>query len=88
MHPHAVAAAAAHGLDLSDARPGHLTDVTVEPDLVVSVCDRANESGLPFDTEHLHWSIPDPLDSDRATFDAAYEQIVARIERLADTPAT
>jgi len=87
VHPHAVAVAADHGLDLSDAQPRHLADVDATPDLVVSVCDRANESGLPFDVPHRHWSIPDPLGSDRRTFEAAYHAIADRINRLATETA-
>lgn len=83
VHPHAVAVAADHGLDLSDAQPRHVADVEVTPDLVVSVCDRANESRLPFAVPHRHWSIPDPLGADRRTFEAAYRAIADRIDRLA-----
>jgi protein-tyrosine-phosphatase/DNA-binding HxlR family transcriptional regulator len=83
VHPHAVTVAADHGLDLSDARPRDLADVNARPDLVVSVCDRANESGLPFDVPQRHWSIADPLGSDRRTFEAAYQAIADRIDRLA-----
>jgi protein-tyrosine-phosphatase/DNA-binding HxlR family transcriptional regulator len=82
VHPHAVAVAAGHGLDLSGAQPRHLADVDVTPDLVISVCDRANEAGL-FDAAHRHWSIPDPLGSDRQSFEAAYRAIADRIDRLA-----
>ena len=35
--------------------------VAVEPDLVVSVCDRAHEAGFPFAAPAVHWSIPDPV---------------------------
>jgi protein-tyrosine-phosphatase len=87
VHPHAVAVAADHGIDLSDARPRHLADIGVPPDLVVSVCDRANESVLPFAAAHRHWSIPDPLGADRRTFEAAYRAIADRIERLASETA-
>lgn len=83
VHPHAVAVAADHGVDLSDAQPRHLADIDVTPDLVVSVCDRANESGLPFAAPHRHWSIPDPLGADRRTFEAAFRAIAGRIDRLA-----
>lgn len=83
MHPHAITVAAAHGLDLSHVRPRDVGDVDVVPDLVVSVCDRANEAALPFDVPRRHWSIPDPLGHDLQTFEAAYDAIVTRIERLA-----
>lgn len=83
VHPQAVAVAAENGLDLSDHRPRHVDDVDRVPDLVVSVCDRANESGLPFSVEHRHWSVPDPVGHDRTAFAAAYQQLTDRIERLA-----
>jgi protein-tyrosine-phosphatase len=83
VHPHAVAVAADHGLDLSRAQPRHVADVDVTPDLVISVCDRANEGGLPFDAPHRHWSIPDPFGGDRQRFEAAYQAIADRIDRLA-----
>lgn len=83
VHPHAVAVAAAHGLNLSNARPRHIADVDATPDLIVSVCDRANETGIRLNVAHRHWSIPDPLGGDRHTFEAAYDAIAHRIERLA-----
>ncbi|HSJ46948.1 MAG TPA: helix-turn-helix domain-containing protein [Euzebyales bacterium] len=87
VHPTAVAVAADHGLDLSDAQPTHIADITVHPDLVVSVCDRAHETGLDVDAPHRHWSIPDPVGGDRATFEHAFDLIAGRIDRLAATTA-
>jgi ArsR family transcriptional regulator, arsenate/arsenite/antimonite-responsive transcriptional repressor / arsenate reductase (thioredoxin) len=83
VHPHAVAVAAAHGLDLSGAHPRHIADIDVMPDLMVTVCDRANETGLPLDVPHRHWSIPDPLGEDRQAFHRVYQAIAQRVERLA-----
>lgn len=83
VHPTAVAVAADHGLDLSAARPTHVSEVDVRPDLVVSVCDRAYETGLTVDAPHRHWSIPDPVGGDRATFETAFHLIADRIDRLA-----
>ena len=83
VHPTAVAVAADHGLDLSEARPTHVADVAVEPDLVVSVCDRAYETGLTIDAPHRHWSIPDPVGGDRTTFEHAFALIADRVDRLA-----
>lgn len=85
VHPTAVAVAADHGLDLSDAHPTHIADITARPDLVVSVCDRAHETGLTIDAPRRHWSIPDPIGGDRATFEHAYTQIADRINRLLAT---
>ncbi|MGI8574657.1 MAG: helix-turn-helix domain-containing protein [Egibacteraceae bacterium] len=83
IHPHAVAVAAAHGLHLGDARPRHLDELDIVPDLTVSVCDRANESDLSFGVEHRHWSIRDPMGHDRAIFEDTYARIADRVERLA-----
>lgn len=78
----AVEVARAHGLDLSGAQPRGYAAIDTAPDLVVSVCDRAAEAGLPFDAPRLHWSVADPLGRDRVAFDAAFDEITARMERL------
>src|SRR5690349_11222611 len=61
VHPQAVRAAGRRGVDLAGAAPRGYDDVTEQPTLVVSVCDRARESGIPFDAPSLHWSVPDPV---------------------------
>ena len=83
VHPLAVATAGRHGIDLTAARPHGYEDIASAPDLVVSVCDRARESGLPFDVPALHWSVPDPIEGGPAEFEAAYQQLAIRIELLA-----
>jgi ArsR family transcriptional regulator, arsenate/arsenite/antimonite-responsive transcriptional repressor / arsenate reductase (thioredoxin) len=83
VHPLAVAEAARHGIDLSTAAPRGYDDVAHAPDLVVSVCDRAHEAGLPFVAPTLHWSVPDPIDGGPDDFAAAYAELAARIEILA-----
>jgi protein-tyrosine-phosphatase len=83
VHPHAVAVAADHGLDLSDARPRHIADTDTAPDLIVSVCDRANETGWNIDAPRRHWSIPDPVGGDRHLFETTFDTIAGRIDRLA-----
>lgn len=86
VHPTAVTVAADHGLDLSDAHPTNISEIDVHPDLVVSVCDRAYETGMTIDAPRRHWSIPDPVGGDRATFDRTFDRIADRIDRLtADT---
>jgi protein-tyrosine-phosphatase len=82
----AVRAAARAGLDLADARPRSVEEVTEDPDLVVTVCDVAHEelSDLRPETRVLHWSIPDPSAAPSpSAFDIALRRIVARIESLA-----
>jgi ArsR family transcriptional regulator, arsenate/arsenite/antimonite-responsive transcriptional repressor / arsenate reductase (thioredoxin) len=83
VHPLAVATAADDGLDLSAAVPRGYGQLGAPPDLVVSVCDRAREGGLPFDVPALHWSVPDPVPGDRAAFGAAYRELAARVDVLA-----
>jgi len=87
VHPLAIAEAARHGIDLSAASPRGYDGVTRAPDLVVSVCDRAHEAGPPFDAPVLHWSVPDPIDGGPEDFAAAYAELAARIEVLADSVA-
>lgn len=79
VHPGAVAAARRAGLDLADAQPRALGDLTAVPPLVVTVCDRAHEELDPGDG-WLHWSVPDPVPSgDRVAFDAALVELRGRI---------
>jgi len=84
-HPKAVTAAAELGVDLADQVPKAYTAVERRADLVVSVCDRARESRLPFPSGRLHWSIPDPVDVGRIeSFRSVFADISRRVERLAD----
>lgn len=82
VHPGAKAAAKRAGLDLGDATPRHLDDVTERPALVVTVCDRAHEELEPGEA-WLHWSIPDPVaDGSRAAFDRTVDELRSRIRSL------
>lgn len=84
-HPKAVVAAAEMGVDLSGCRPRASSVVGGMPDLVVSVCDRARETSLPFRSQRLHWSIPDPVDEGRIEgFRAAFAEIAVRAGKLAE----
>lgn len=83
VDPVAVTVAADHGLDLSAARPRHVADIAMAPDLVVSVCDRAHETARNLDAPRQHWSIPDPVGGDRRMFEAVFASIADRIDRLA-----
>jgi ArsR family transcriptional regulator, arsenate/arsenite/antimonite-responsive transcriptional repressor / arsenate reductase (thioredoxin) len=82
VHPRAVRIGRRHGLDLRTARPAHVRDVLRDGDLVISVCDNANEN-LPIGGARLHWSVPDParVDTD-AAFETAYAEIADRIDCL------
>lgn len=87
VHPVAVAVARARGLDLAGARPRGYGSVEQAPDLLVSVCDRALEGGVPFDAPRLHWSVADPAGGDTSAFEAAFDDIAARVDRLAAVAA-
>ena len=82
VHPLAVATAQAHGLELPGVPRGY-DEVEDAPDLVVSVCDRAREAGVPFAVPTLHWSVPDPIDGGPVEFQRAYAHLSARVELLA-----
>lgn len=82
VHPGAVDAAHRAGLDLSGAVPRSLDELTIEPALVVTVCDRAHEE-LPPRDGWWHWSTPDPVEDPSAgAFDLALVRIRARIRTL------
>ncbi|MEA2631666.1 MAG: ArsR family transcriptional regulator, arsenate/arsenite/antimonite-responsive transcriptional, partial [Chloroflexota bacterium] len=84
VHPLALRTAAGFGLDLAGATPKGYDAVAQAPDLVVSVCDRAREQGLPFAAPALHWSVADPVrDGRTSAFRSAFVDIAERIERLA-----
>jgi ArsR family transcriptional regulator, arsenate/arsenite/antimonite-responsive transcriptional repressor / arsenate reductase (thioredoxin) len=83
VHPLAVEAARRRGLDLEAARPRRYDEVPADPGLVVSVCDRAREGGLPFAAPTLHWSIPDPVGGGPEAFDRALAELDERIGHLA-----
>lgn len=87
VQPLAVEVAAEHGVDLTGTRPRGYDEVAGEPDLVVSVCDRASERGVPFDAPRLHWSVRDPVPGDRASFVVAFADIAARVGRLSASAA-
>jgi ArsR family transcriptional regulator, arsenate/arsenite/antimonite-responsive transcriptional repressor / arsenate reductase (thioredoxin) len=82
VHPGAVAAAERAGLDLEGAQPRALAEGDLDADIVVTVCDRANEE-LALGDRALHWSIPDPVErATRHAFDAAVAELDDRITTL------
>ena len=84
IHPLALDAASEWAVDLGGAVPKGYDSVAWTPALVVSVCDRARESGIPFPAPALHWSIPDPVTAgDKADFRRAFGAVASRIDRLA-----
>lgn len=66
VHPRAIEAMEELGVDMSGHRSKHVDELRGEHfDLVVTVCDSANESCplFPSGTQRLHWSFPDPSKS-------------------------
>ena len=80
----AVRVASERGLDLGDATPRGYDSLSRQPDLLVSVCDRAREADLPDAARHAHWSIPDPVAVGRVSaFRSAFVEIERRVDALA-----
>jgi protein-tyrosine-phosphatase/DNA-binding HxlR family transcriptional regulator len=84
VHPRALKVARRRGLDPAGWRTASLKDVVRRDDLLIAVCDNAHERLQPEQRPRLHWSVPDPapVDTD-AAFEAAYTDLVGRIDRLA-----
>lgn len=83
-HPRAVRVARKHGLDPTAWRTSQVSDVVQRDDLVIAVCDIAYEHLPAGARPRLHWSVPDPAATDTdAAFEAAYNEIADRIDRLA-----
>lgn len=83
VHPLARHVADEHGLSLDDALPRHISQVSTDVDLVISVCDRANEARLDLAAPRLHWSIRDPAAGDLEDFERVFDELDERISRLA-----
>jgi protein-tyrosine-phosphatase len=82
IHPGAVAAARRHHLTLPEVAPRQLEATMRAGDLVITVCDRAHEEIGAFGW--AHWSVLDPVrQGGRAAFDAAYQDLAARVDALA-----
>lgn len=78
----AIATAERHGLSLAGHTPRAIRDVINDDDFIITLCDRAHER-LP--SVALHWSVPNPTrKGTTAAYEAAYDQIAHRIERLAE----
>lgn len=82
VHPGAVAASRRYGVDLSGMRPKGFEAVPETADLIVTVCDRALESGVPLVGTRLHWSIPDPVGRGPRAFESAFADIASRVDWL------
>ncbi|TCC25366.1 helix-turn-helix domain-containing protein [Kribbella speibonae] len=84
VHPRAVKVARRRGLDPREWRPAQVAEVVEPDDLVVAVCDIAYEHLPAGARPRVHWSVPDPAPANtEAAFEAAYDELAGRIDRLA-----
>lgn len=89
VHPTAISVASEFGVDISTATPNGYDSLPADTDLIISVCDRANEAGVPEARTRLHWSVPDPVPAGNASaFRSAFADIAGRMERLAKAYST
>jgi len=83
LHPYAVEALAAHGIDLAGARPKHVGEFAGRRfDRVITLCDRVREVCPEFPgAAAAHWSIPDPAadPAGRPAFDRVAAELSERI---------
>lgn len=83
VNPQAVQVATEFGVDLRGATPRSYDALVGVPDVVISVCDRARESGLPTARATLHWSTPDPVKTGgKAAFRAAFADLANRVAQI------
>ena len=90
VHPQAVRAMAAIGIDISQQQSKHLdTFANQSFDYIITVCDRVREVCplFPTDPERIHWSFADPaaVEDDTArerAFQQTAQQLVTRVRHL------
>jgi arsenate reductase len=91
VHPLAIQAMAAQGIDMTGHRSKHMDEFLGQQfDYVITVCDNAQQSCpiFPGRSERIHWSIPDPsaVEGDEETrlgaFVAAADELMGRIDGL------
>ncbi len=83
VHPDAVRAMAAIGIDISQQQSKHLDTFTDQSfDYIITVCDRVREVCplFPNDPERIHWSFPDPAAlEDPAARERAFQQTAQQL---------
>jgi arsenate reductase len=91
VHPLAIQAMAAKGIDMTGHRSKHMDEFLGQQfDYVITVCDNARQSCpiFPGRSERIHWSIPDPsaVEGDEearlGAFVAAADELRGRIGEL------
>jgi protein-tyrosine-phosphatase len=85
IHPHAVAAMAARGIDIAGARSKHLSEFAGERfDRVITLCDKVREVCPDFPGQApVHWSMAEP--SEKSEFFRTSEELDGRITFLLHT---
>ncbi len=95
VHPAAVATLRAHRILWEGRVPKGIDDVTGHPwDLLITVCDHANESCplFPGTPPRVHWGLPDPAAVQgteaevAAAFEETYHELDRRVESLLMLP--
>ena len=95
VNPNALAALARHGIAWTGRVPKKIDDVAGTPwDLLITVCDHANESCpfFPGTPPRVHWGLPDPAHATgsaeeiAAAFEATYDALDRRIAALLALP--
>jgi protein-tyrosine-phosphatase len=84
LHPSAVRVMRERGIDMSGARPKHLSEFAEQRfDYVISLCDRVREvcPDFPGTPSVVHWSMPDPAAEAAATQDS-YPAFVRTADEL------
>jgi hypothetical protein len=75
--------AAEFGVDIAGATTSGYDSLPADTDVIISVCDRANEAGVPSTGERLHWSVPDPVPVGTLdAFRSAFGEIAERVTRM------
>ena len=97
VHPLAVQAMAAVGIDIAGAHSKHLNEYLGQDfDYVITVCDSANESCpvFPGDPERIHWSFQDPSATEGTeqerlrVFERVRNEITMRLRTWIQLPLT
>ena len=95
VNPNALEALARRGIAWSGRVPKGIDDVAGAPwDLLITVCDHANESCplFPGTPPRVHWGLPDPAHASgsakevAAAFEATYDALDRRIAALLALP--
>lgn len=94
VHPGAVAVLARHGIAWEGKVPKTIDEIAgTSWDLLITVCDHANESCpiFPGTPPRVHWGLPDPAHvegdaANAAAFESTYRALEGRIAALLALP--